>query len=791
MSNETVELRSDWVALSVLVLYVAVYTLSRGGIPTPIIRPALAFILLTFVPGTLGWQIVGYRLNSHTKWLLYVLGLSLMLDLGLVVITNIWLPVFGISQPLAPDVLVVSVAGMVVLLSVINYLIGGQPVTVSFELSAGSALSVDKTPLALLTIPLLGVIATFYTGTTGEQLPLILVLGLIAVIPLGVVLRAVPRRWYPLALFTSALMLLYGSSIGSAFGGQSYVVTAWQLQHWAPAEYALVPNGALFPMYALMGGINILTEVKIVNPVLVAFIPVVIYKTFNEYVAPETAVLAAFAFNFAHPFHRLYPTAGRVATPVLFLSLLALTISDKTTSLHLRRMLTLLFALGVVVSHYGTTYFVLFAVISALGGLMIYRTIDVVLSLIGWNRGEDNILAESESLWRGEPDVAASGSQTETTQSSSQPLTDTNSQPSTDTGGLRESVSKIIRPRTAILSWSFIIFYGVMTLGWYIFTQQGKKYGSIVKHVEEAFVSLFSASTRGAATANRLQANYGAQSIALAKRIYILLAVLMGIGILFVFVRRFFTSKNVRIDDEYITFSTAFVGVFALSFVIDGAWGGGRPMMIVFSVSLIFAVIGVSGLVGLVTRFIDEVPGSIAGTDIRFDPKRVSHGLFAILLVTLFVLNSGIAAATVLGGTAPSGYVSGDLEGTDNPQSVGSPTDMNIETHTWMAVHRNESRTIYADQITRAQAQDWLKSEIVVRIGFSESTYKVALSNDLQTLKSPGIEKGYVILTGHNTLTNASAVGRAGEKPITSLWPELNQRQKVYTSGKNVIFFAE
>jgi uncharacterized membrane protein len=739
---ETGRLSIDYnVVVGVLVggylLAIAMVALAHLASTVPLIITTPPIVLaLSFVPGALLLLSLDRTEDVGAKWIGYALGVSLMLLMLLGLLINVTLPFVGIERPLSVVPLVASISMLVATIAV------GTVVFRDGDLTVVAPSLFAPTPLAFFLLPTLSVIAISVFNRTGENLPLLAVLVAVALIPLFVYLWT-DSRWHPLAIWTTALAVLYHDSLYSTrtFSGNPVVVTIWNEGRWIPgtevggqASTELLQHGTIFPMYANLADLHIMTQMTVVNPLFVSFIPLALFVAFRRYVESELAFVAASLFVFAHPFYNQYPTAGRAATPVLFLALFAVVLTDTDVRSVTASFLTLLFATGIVFTHYGTSYFVMVSFIGAL----------VLLGLL-WSSDE----VFHPSLQDGSENARTS---------------------------LRTAFRAVRRQsRGAVFSWTVVAFYAVVTFSWYLYTNAERAFNLFPRHLSRALEELLTGSSEVGRTGARLQRDYGSQVINLSRRIYIFIGVVMAIGFLVVYYRRYRRgngSRPSRRDDAFLAIGTAMLALFGTTVFIR-TWGGGRPMMISFVFTAVFAIAGVVWLGRGLERAGDM--GRLSNITISGETSAVS--IFAVLLAVLFVLNSGVVTAAGLDARAPSQtpVPSEDYQGTD------------LATHVWVIDNR-EDGNVYGDNIAFGHT-DWLLPAIVARtengVGYGGEKPR----NRIQKLTRPDAGSGYLLLLGHNVETGTFD-RYAGQMPVEDVRPEYREN-KVYTTGQSTVYYFD
>jgi uncharacterized membrane protein len=713
-------------ALSLLVI------LLRGlGVPIPEqVSAPIGYLALTFVPGGLVVLYLFSDLWVRAKHVLYAFGLSLLSVMAVGFVLNIGLPPLGYDTPLALAPLAAGITAFNAILG-IPIIWGERGGTVRVPIVS----IVSPAPLSFLLLPLLGILGVGMLNRTGNNALLLFVLLVVALVPVVVVATRVTTTWHPLGITALALTVLYHKSLWkfSEYSGQPYAIRTWGARRWTPGivetnmlSAELLPNGVLYPIYARLTGVHILTQYSVINPLFVTFIPLALFVAFRRHTDSYKAFLGASLFVFAHPFFRQYPTAGRAATPVLFLALFGVAISDRDSPRVVTTGLSLLFLLGIAVSHYGTSYYVMITFGGALIVLAGLRAVDNVL-----NR---QTVGQAVRL------------------------------PET----LRALVTQIGSPFTVAL----VSFYSVATLTWYMYMNGGRKFDLLPKHARESYVQLVGGSTFSGRTAARIQKNYGTESIQLSKYLYFGIGLLIALGLLVVLYRRL-SSKDTGFDDHYFAIAVAMLGVFGTTIMVRN-WGGGRPMMITYVFTVIFAVVGLTGVQAY-----------------TLDREREAAYFVGVVLATLFLLNSGVVAAVALGGLAPSNVPNqASLAESPSPRAqtvVYKETD--IAAHVWMITHHG-GPNVYGDTFANRQT-DWYRPQITSRTGGTSSGWERIEGKPLElpTLAQPGVESGYMLLLGHNLALDGTWQTQYGPRTARLDELELSQRSKVYTTGESVIYY--
>jgi uncharacterized membrane protein len=711
-----------WYAIAVVLVLTSTWLPAIVAVP-PIV------LALTFVPGILFLLAIDDTSEIGAVWMIYAMGTSIMLLMLLGLVINLTLPMVGIGRPISVGPLMSSVSLLVGILAA-----GALRFGEARELSIPMPSLFAPTPLAFFILPLASMLGVSFLNLTGENWLLVGVLIVAALVPLLAYLF-VDRKWHAIGVWSLAMAVLYHDALKATatYPGNPSVVIVWEQGYWVPGidgtgslRNELLQHGVLFPAYAHLTDINVMTQMVIVNPLFVSFIPLALFVAFRRYVDSGLAFLATSLFVFAHPFYIQYPTAGREATPVLFLALLVVALGDRQTRPTARTVLFLLFGTGIVFTHYGTTYFVMVAMFGAAALLLVWVIAD---------RVRDGAKRIRESV-----------------------VTTVQSRPSMSSGAF---------------SLTFVVFYTAVTFSWYLYTNGGASFALFPRHFSRVMEQLLAGdlTPSGGRTGARLQRDYGSEVIHFSRMIYLFIGVLMIIGLSVIYYHRFLEPEEYSFDDYFVAMGTVMLGLFGLTVVVR-TWGGGRPMMITFVFTTVFAVFGAAWLGKTFSRVLGEqwsmsVPVSSGVV-----------GLFAVLLAVLFVLNSGVATALGLDARPPS-----DVPLQDD--DVHRETD--LATHAWVINHHGGG-SVYGDHRAFGHT-DWLLPEIVARTKGPEGYGADGPQNDLDSLTELGAEPGYLLLLGHNEATGT--FDRYDRTPsINIVRPEYRQT-KIYTTGQSSVYQFE
>lgn len=711
---------------------------SELGVHIPLLRPLVTVVYLTFVPGTLVVLALNLKLTNPTRAGLYVVGTSLMTIMVVGGIMSLLYPFIGIQRPISVWPLLGTSLVLVAALS-----LAVRSGNFTYTVSIGPMIS--PLPLALVLLPIVSVFGTYVYARFGNNLPLLYLLGGIGLAPILVAIRNRDSRWYGFAVWCIAVALLYHAGLWPFSGGHPDFAITMEQGRWLPnaeeGRGSLLPNAVLFPVYAILAGFSIEAEWSVINPFLVSFLPVALYEIYRTQISSARALIATCIFMFAYPFYVLYPGAGRAATPVLFLALVGLVFTDEAIDNSRKALLTLVFGIGVVVSHYGTAYVVMFALLT---GAFIYTIIT----------GVDTYRSERPELRAILPLIKKK---------------------STEQSAEMGRVDAFCLP--------FLAFYSTLAIAWYLYTAQGVKFRQLPNKVVDAAYGVLYVEASGSA-ANVVTKEYGSQIVATTRLFYLLLGALMTLGFIYVFYQWFF-RRDTLVSNQFYALAAGHFAILGGSALPSGTgFAIARVMMIVFTFSAPFALFGVDWFREVTTGVLDRFPVSNPFTD------SVMSSLFAIVLCLFLAMNSGVIVEVTQRDFAPSTKVSDErLVNSTDPSERSQATQCSscdVNTHVWLYSHMNQSYPAYGDEFVESQT-DFYASSIEKRAPFKPSP---RFFQSVWTARNGTNESAYLVILPRNEDTQGVYPTKYQWRDYDRLQNEFNQSHMVYRSQQTRIYLT-
>jgi len=718
----------------------------------PVLRQVLSFIFLTFLPG---WLIVlTLRLNNldlTTKIVLSVgLSVAFLMFFGLLV--NSLLLALGYTKPLSTISLLISFnivsIGLAILACIRN-----KDFTFSF-----SNLKLDTREKAFLIVPslfpLLSVIGTRLMNLTDNNL---LLMSLLFLIPAYVIFIAfyhhkVSERIYPLAIsfIGISLLLMYALRSNHIIGADIHVAYYWFLQtldnlHWTTSGTS--PLNAVLSISVLpsiyQSFLNIAPEFlfKILYSLITPTLPLIVYLISKKYIGSFYAFLASFFFMSQIMFISA-PEHQRTHMAVFFFALAIMVLFQDNLSEFARRTLFIVFTASIILSHYGTTYVVLFVLLLTWIGMQI-------LSQIVTHRKESATLSTESRIARNNSPPLSSPRR-------SRPVGDTT------TIGLRHSQ---IQPKRGMTTTAVGLFL-TMLFFWYS-QMTGPSFYSGVHFIRETFVNwqdIFVTETRGGVTQAALGTTLAQARTPQTIEFVVswLTIIIFTIGII-VTIRRFKEMISIpgfnrtkpnfllkKLDTEYVLLSVACYTILVFSVILPYVSIGYEISRTYFQMTVILSVFFIIGAVK-VSRYLKLRPS----------------WLILVVLIPYFLCTAGLVSQAF-------GFPRVLTLNSEGPMYVSNyTTDEESYAAKWIGEYRDKRVSLYRNITSRRMLSQGKIPEIESKAFSPEGLAESFKDNQ-------GIH-GYIYLSYMRLDTDGLPV---------EFFDILGEESKIYSNGGVEIFLS-
>lgn len=347
----------------------------------PWARQVIVFAYLTFVPGMVIVRLLGLNeLEGSEKAVFSVgFGVAFLMLIGLLV-NEILFPM-GILEPLSSTPIMLISSTFILAGATLACLRGGEAKQWNFQIS-GSVLQV----MLWMCLPFLSVIGTLFVNLYGDNVVLLFMLLAISFLfAAGVASKKLlPPKLYPFALLMIGISLLLHYSLISAYVTGSDIHLEYyvlgitkQNAHWSSTipYFSDVGYGRLNSMlsvtilptiYSNLLNMDPTWVLKILFPVIFAFVALGLYQIWQTYVGKKYAFISAFLLMAEATFYTEMLQLGRQMVGELFFVLMLLAALNTKIKPVTKTVILMIFGFALIVSHYALAEILLFFVLSTM-----------------------------------------------------------------------------------------------------------------------------------------------------------------------------------------------------------------------------------------------------------------------------------------------------------------------------------------------------------------------------------------------------------------------------------------
>jgi len=397
--------------LLTFMLFLQFITLVATLFDIPLLRQFICFLYFTFVPGFIILKLLKPNKLGIVEVILFSVGLSLAFLTIIGLLLNEIGPIIGFPQPLSLEVLLVVLNSVILVLVVLS-----SVKNKSSELLVDRIYKSSPSALFFMIFPILSIFGAMWVNTCENNI--ILLFMILAISLLFIIStffeKLFPSRFYPLAVFTIAVALLYHSSFISnylvSFGSDSFIEyfvfkTTENNAQWSSTFFyswdletgrinAMLSTTILPTIYSRLLNMNSIWIFKIIFPFLFSFVPLGLYQMWHRYTTKKFAFISAFLFMAQETFYSEMLGLNRQMIAELFFVLLLLLILDNKIGKNCQKVCFIMFSFGLITSHYGLSmiflFFISFTLISlfiikrASKKLTVYMAILFFIIMFGW-----------------------------------------------------------------------------------------------------------------------------------------------------------------------------------------------------------------------------------------------------------------------------------------------------------------------------------------------------------------------------------------------------------------------
>lgn len=363
------------------------YFLDYIGFHLPILKEVFSLIFILFLPGILILRILRvHNIKTNSETILYGIGISVTTLFLIGTIVNTFFPLFGISKPLSPKIILLTYTIILSLLCIFCYIRDKN-------FSNERFINIQLTPGLILIsfLPLLSIWGAFLMNTYQNNYLTILFILLSALIIILISFnKLIPEKYYPIALFLITISVLYHKSlITSYIWGwditSEYYISNLVLQssYWnlaiADSNNSMLSVTILPQMIYIFTKMDLLWVYKVVYPLIFSLVPFGLYTLFKKQTSEKIAFLSVIFFVSTFVFHTEMLTICKQEVAELFIVLIFLLMINKEINPMKKSLISIFFMFSLVTSHYGLSYiFILIISIALLFYIIKNRFYDTI-----------------------------------------------------------------------------------------------------------------------------------------------------------------------------------------------------------------------------------------------------------------------------------------------------------------------------------------------------------------------------------------------------------------------------
>lgn len=348
----------------------------------PYFRQILPFILLTFVPGLLMIQILKLNHINIVEKIALSVGLSLILVTFTGMVTNY---IFFSLKPLDLSNILIIFNILLVILLFLGYLINRAPPINISGVKFPKHNSYEKVVLIVaVLLPTLSMLGTFLVKMNGNYVLLYLMIFLIPtlVIFMSITNRNFKEKYYLISIFSISFSLIlaytlisnyiYGTDSHTEFYFYKTIVDSgkWHLNvfttiHQKPLSSCLIISifPAVYQIISRFPDPTLLFKLIFVLPL--SLIPLIVYQISKTYNNKEIYSFLAAIFVISAISFYSQTEAYRTYIAVLFFALAIMVFLSPNLNNMVKKLLFIIFTIGIIVSHYSSGYVFFFIMLSS------------------------------------------------------------------------------------------------------------------------------------------------------------------------------------------------------------------------------------------------------------------------------------------------------------------------------------------------------------------------------------------------------------------------------------------
>lgn len=358
------------IIISLQLAFLGSIGIDKLGMSFSPLRQVIGFIYLTFVPGFLILKLLRIDSKNAIEIILYSLGITLSFLMFTGLLINYLYPLIGISKPISETPLICTISIIVLSLCSILYP-SKDKLQITLLNFKGSII-----PIILLfaLLPFVSVFGAYSLSYHNNNILLLVLYAAIAIVPLFISSKKFSGDALLIMVWTISISLLFSISLsikylsyGDALVEYYYASLVYANNVWDPSIFgnnnAMLRIVMLHPIYSILLNMELTDVFRVVHPLLYSFTPLALCMAFKKLWNEKIAFLSSFFFMSVFSFFVIFSRNTRTGIAELFIALFILLMTDKGISGAKKSLLSIIFAVSIAVSHYGTSYLFMFALI--------------------------------------------------------------------------------------------------------------------------------------------------------------------------------------------------------------------------------------------------------------------------------------------------------------------------------------------------------------------------------------------------------------------------------------------
>ncbi|AFK22064.1 DUF2206 domain-containing protein [Pyrococcus sp. ST04] len=355
------------IVISVLVGLNSAILMDYLGIHIPLVRQIFGFVALTFLPGYLLLKIFRTKLESFLEGVFLSVALSVSVVMFVGIFANFIYPLLGIEKPITLGPILITFNVIIIALLFIQQ----KQTLFTQEIEIYRKIKITKWDLFFLLLPFVSLLSAYRFSFYGDNRGLLTLYFLVSLTPIIFVKVRNFNRTF--AIWSIAISLMWSTVFGMSWnyiwgydinGEYHYANLILSRGIWDISVYyaynTVASVNILAPIYSLILNTGVVLVFKVIYPLIFSLVPIILLKAYERLLGKKVwaGLSVLFIVFFFHFFFNTMALA-RMMIVELYLALLVYATVKRVNTIFL-----MLFLASLAVSHYGTAYLTMFALLA-------------------------------------------------------------------------------------------------------------------------------------------------------------------------------------------------------------------------------------------------------------------------------------------------------------------------------------------------------------------------------------------------------------------------------------------